>query len=387
MAIKITGTTVINDERKFENIVQFNRFVSKPIINGLDDVSGLELKGNSYQSVYDSDVRDYREFQIDLSTGDFSTPERSNQVNSDSWVINPELNPNTSYKARIRDVSVNAVISNWSEEIEFTTGDASIAQPTISVEGASSSVPQNPTVTTSTFQTTVGTDTHESTDWQVFRVSDNELVFQSLRDTENLESILVTTDLDESEQYEFRARHLGTSSFISTFGSATATTLASFGPTTLGEAYEGGFYMGTISSTHYLVVAPVASGSGSYQWKTESTLTGDTDSSFNGFNNTYPALANTTHPAGNFAAAATIGGYDDWYLPASDELIVLYENGGGTVSDPLPAGEEIASNEHWSSTEFDTSFAETFDFNIGTPNIKSDKTINYCVRVIRRVPI
>jgi len=388
MAIKITGTTVINDERKFENITNVGNLIHKPSILDLVDSGGLTLEGSAYEPLYSSDTRDYREFQIDLDSGDFSNPERTNQIDADSWLISPDLTSNFSYKARIRDVSINGTVSNWSELLRFTVDQTELNVPTVTVEGSPSSVPQNPTISTSAFSDPAGTDTHASTDWRVNRTSDNALVFQSLFDTENLTSItLVDKDLDPGEEYEFSARHRGTSDSISDFGSTTATTLTSFGPTTLGEPYEGGFYMGTIAETQYLIVSPAANGSAYCQWKTELTSTPGTDSTTDGGNNTYPALANTTHPAGNFTATASINGYDDWYLPASEELLELYQNGAGTGSDPLPAGEEMLSNEYWSSTEIDVDSAETFNFSNGAPGTRDLKTDLYYVRAIRRSPI
>jgi len=388
MAIKITGTTVINDERKFENITNVGNLIHKPSILDLVDSGGLTLEGSAFEPLYSTETRDYREFQIDLDSGDFSSPERTNQINDDSWLINPDLTSSISYKARIRDVSINGTVSNWSELLRFTVDQTELNPPTVTVEGSPSSVPQNPTISTSAFSDPDGTDTHASTDWRVNRTSDNALVFQTLFDTENLTSITLTNkDLDQGEEYEFSARHRGTSGSISDFASTTATTLASFGPTTLGEPYEGGFYMGTIAGTQYMIVSPAASGSACCQWKTELTSTPGTDSTIDGGNNTYPALANTTHPAGNFTATASINGYDDWYLPASEELFQLYQNGAGTASDPLPSGDEMLSVEYWSSTEIDADSAETINFSDGIPDTRSLKTNLYNVRAIRRSPI
>jgi hypothetical protein len=313
MAIKITGTTVINDTRGVENIVDINRLIKKPEIisptdGGTDVALNVNIQGSTYSPLYAADTRDYREFQVDLATGDFSTPERSNQIDSDSWSIDPILDPDESYKVRIRDVSVNGTVSEWSEEVAFTSINIFVDEPTVSVEDGPSDVPENPVISTSAFSVTNGSDTHESTDWEVIRTSDSTVVFESLNDTVNLTSITVTTSLDESEEYEFRARHRGTTFGTSSYGSVTATTLASFAPTTLGQSFEGGFYMGTIAAagtTYYLLVAPNATGCACCQWKTSNTSTSGTCSLVDGYANTYPALENSTHPAGNWTATST----------------------------------------------------------------------------------
>jgi len=395
MAIKITGTTVINDARGVENIVDINRLIKKPEItsptDGSTDVAlGVTIQGTPYSPLYAADTRDYREFQVDLQSGDFSTPERSNQVDADSWSIDPNLDPNESYKIRIRDVSVNGTVSEWSDEVAFTSVDTFVDEPTVSVEGGPSDVPENPVISTSAFSVTNGSDTHESTDWEVIRTSDSVTVFESLNDTSNLTSITVTTSLDESTEYEFRARHNGATFGPSSYGSVTATTLASFGPTTLGQSFEGGFYMGTIAAagtTYYLIVAPNATGCACCQWKTSRTSTSGACSDTDGYANTYPALENSTHPAGNWTATRTIGGFSDWYLPAIDELEVFYNNGGGNGSgDPLPSGEDFATDSYWSSTESITTNACCLNFCNGTRNA-GNKAFTIRVRAVRRVPI
>lgn len=395
MAIKITGTTVINDTREIENINDINRFIQKPEITspadgGTDVALDVEIQGTPYSPLYTADTRDYREFQVDLQSGDFSSPERSNQVDSDSWTIDPILDPDESYKIRIRDVSVNGTVSEWSNEVAFTSVNIFVDEPTVSVEDGPSDVPENPTISTSAFSVTNGSDTHESTDWEVIRTSDSVTVFESLNDTSNLTSITVTTSLDESEEYEFRARHRGTTFGTSSYGSVTATTLASFAPEILGESYEGGFYMGTIcaaNTCYYLLVAPNATGCAQCQWKTSQTSTSGTCSLDDGYANTYPALENSTHPAGNWTATRTIGGFSDWYLPAIDELEVFYNNGGGAGSgDPLPSGEDFATDAYWSSTESSSISACYLNFSNGNRS-PLNKGGTRRVRAVRRVPI
>jgi len=125
MAIKVTGTTVINDSQQFENITDFNQIIKKPTITSptdgaTDTDSDPTITGSSYVAFFDS-PRDYREFQIDLATGDFSSPIRTNQVDADSWVVDPSLDPETAHKVRIRDVDLDGNISEFSDVVSFTT--------------------------------------------------------------------------------------------------------------------------------------------------------------------------------------------------------------------------------------------------------------------------
>jgi hypothetical protein len=101
------------------------------------------------------------------------------------------------------------------------------------------------------------------------------------------------------------------------------------GPTTIGQAFGGGFYAGKIAvggggtATHYLIVAPKASGESSGKtWGTVGvTTTGS--SVINGPTNSALEAA-LTCPAAVFCEGLTIGGYSDWYLPAKNEMEVMY---------------------------------------------------------------
>lgn len=111
-------------------------------------------------------------------------------------------------------------------------------------------------------------------------------------------------------------------------------------PTTIGGAYGGGFYGGQInvSGTIYnLVVSPKSTGdypAGSgKRWGPYNTTTG-INSVIDGPTNTtsmvgpwYARTADaTSYEAAYWCATRNIGGYSDWYLPAKNELEVLYYN-------------------------------------------------------------
>ena len=108
--------------------------------------------------------------------------------------------------------------------------------------------------------------------------------------------------------------------------SNSVTTLAI--PATIGQAFAGGYYAGQIGvssvATHYLVVGPVASAQSNEQWKTTNTTTSGTDD-IDGPANT-ALMDDPTHPAAEFCAGLTVGGYSDWYMPAKNELEVNYYN-------------------------------------------------------------
>ena len=168
----------------------------------------------------------------------------------------------------------------------------------------------------------------------------------------------------------------------------------------IGEFYEGGYFAGLIShtadgnATHGLIVAPAASGyngESPLQWKTSTTSTSGTSSTYDGAANT-ANMADASHPAANYCAGLSIGGYSDWYLPAQYEIEIAYYNlkptttsndtnfGGNPYSVPQrgsnytagdPAQTSVAAfqsggaeefnttgfSPHWSSTEINSSDA------------------------------
>jgi hypothetical protein len=110
----------------------------------------------------------------------------------------------------------------------------------------------------------------------------------------------------------------------------------------IGDAYGGGYFAGYIShtadgvATHRLIVAPAATGGSgtgytittNRQWKTASSFTAGTGSTFDGAANTAAIVTAgiNSHPAAKFCTELTIGGLSDWYLPALYELDIAYEN-------------------------------------------------------------
>jgi hypothetical protein len=197
----------------------------------------------------------------------------------------------------------------------------------------------------------------------------------------------------------------------------------------IGSAYGGGFFAGQInvSGTVYnLVVAPKATGESYKTWSLSAVTTGITSVINGPTNSASLAALGASYEAATFCEGLTIGGYSDWYLPAKNELEVLYyflkptttandtvsgSNANAVSPEPVstnytsgsPAqttatgtngfrtGEANAfatiSNEfYWSSTEAAVGLAWVglpFNGNQGTYS----KIVGNYVRAVRRVPI
>ena len=126
-------------------------------------------------------------------------------------------------------VRYNGVVYGSSAWVEVTakTLTVYVKNPTITVEGTIDKVPKNPTISGSTFSVMNGTDTHEATDYQVVRVSDGVVVWESLENTVNKTSIR-TGDLVKSTAYIFKMRYKGTTYGYSQWVQVTGTTKAVF---------------------------------------------------------------------------------------------------------------------------------------------------------------
>jgi len=148
---------------------------------------------------------------------------------------------------------------------------------------------------------------------------------------------------------------------------------------------------------NYLVV-DITDLSTSEVWSNiNSTLIGPTaQSTWNGSGNTSAIInqAGATTGAAFLCNASTNGGKNDWYLPAIDELNLLWQNrfnvnktlSGNSSYGTIIGATLILYNFYWSSTEFDNSIAWRFLFNSGgsAGNFKSNQ---HYVRAVRKFSI
>jgi len=133
---------------------------------------------------------------------------------------------------------------------------------------------------------------------------------------------------------------------------------------TIGEPLGGGFYAGDIEiegQWYKLIIADVSAditGANS-RWKTTNTSTAGTDHLTDGVANTSAMIAAgiSLHPAANHCVNYEGGGYTDWYMPAKDELNVIYQNLGYNRPNCPPdfqsGGPQAFENAYyWTSTQY-----------------------------------
>lgn len=253
--------------------------------------------------------------------------------------------------------------------------------PTVTVVGSPSSVLESPLLSTSAFSITGRSDTHYSTDWEVRKSSDDTLIWSSTNNTTNKTSITVDSgNLVVSTSYKFRARHKGTTYGYGDWGETTATTNVYF----IGDALGGGYYMGQQSGYH-LICPPDTGQHTSRQWKQTGSGTAGTTSTTDGAANTAAMVTAGIHlhPAGQFCVNLTIGGYSDWYLPAKDEMNLLFTH---RVALAATGFITLAAQYYFNSTEFSSTYAWRQSLSTGAMQGYGKIYASY-VRAIRRIAV
>ena len=199
----------------------------------------MEFAGEAYANAFEQDARSYREWQYTTTDDTDWRNAKSFKANADGFALNyaSRLAPNTSYKVRARDVSQWNTYGNWSLNVMFTTGeDVGINTPGIlSISGPDTmNVPQNPQIQASVFSTTSGRDTHYATQWQIRRLDNFEVVYDSGETRNSLTILNVPRELngksvlEENTSYEVSVRYKGATYGWSDWGSATFTTAPRF---------------------------------------------------------------------------------------------------------------------------------------------------------------
>jgi hypothetical protein len=451
MAIKIQGTDVINDTRELKNITNADNIIKQPTNQSpTDGATGigssslsLTLSASAYNDLFGgqtsatfqvSDASDFLNLIVNETVSGSSI---NSYTISDITSI---LTESSDYYFRVKYTDTNSNESLFSEPTSFTIAAAfvSVDPPTVtSPSDGAADVGEEPTIASSSFSTTGTSDTHASTDWQIASDSSfNTIVFESLNDTSNLVSLTVPEgNLSTSTTYYIRVRHtganIGDSGYSNTVSFTTASEFLPAGwPGEIGTPYEGGYFAGQIidrsirqaGKLYNLVVAPRSSGEKSNAvWADGSADGSNTGADFdtNGPANTNLLTTNYTDTeAALFCDFLGAGGYN-WYMPAKNELEVLYyylkpttdsnDTGGGanpdavspepintnySSSDPSQTSatifqdgnsEALSSNVYWSSTEYDANKAWCMYFHTGQQDSIIKNYNLFSVRAVRRV--
>ena len=161
------------------------------------------------------------------------------------------------------------------------------------------------------------------------------------------------------------------------------------GPPAIGQAYGGGYYLGNITvpsgadaGTYAVIISEDAGEAPStLRWKPTGTTTAGTTSLVNGLANTLAMIAAGSHPAAAACDSYAGGGFNDWYLPAKDELNLAWTNRAALT------GITMQSALYWSSSESGAATAWCQVPTNGSQFGAQSKTALYRVRPVRRILI
>jgi hypothetical protein len=154
-------------------------------------------------------------------------------TNLTAWTIPAGLTPSTTYYLRARYRSASGVVSTYSAATSFTTSAMATANtPTLTAPAAGALAENPPTLTTSAFGVSVGSDTHQMTTWQIARdAAFADIAASSIGDTANLTTWAPSTALAAGGTYYLRARHKAAAAGWSAY-SATVTVQTAAAPQT-----------------------------------------------------------------------------------------------------------------------------------------------------------
>ena len=206
---------------------------SAPVNNDTNLSLTPTLTAGDFATIVVGEQRKYREFQLtSANSPNWNSPIFTTQVNANSCTVTPELEIETKYLWRCRDVSQHDIKSAWSDSWAFTTREAvTVAQPVVSVTGGTTDVRETPTFTTSAFATEPSEweDTHKSTSWYLLDASNDAEIWKSENDTNNLTSLTLAAGiLEQGESYKMRAVHTGQQYGNSAAGEVQFTTALKF---------------------------------------------------------------------------------------------------------------------------------------------------------------
>lgn len=158
-------------------------------------------------------------------------------------------------------------------------------------------------------------------------------------------------------------------------------------PTVIGQASHGGYYIGDITvadggaddGTYAVIMGGLAS-QATLAWKNPRSTTVGANSNTNGFANSLAMQAAdpAIHFAGMYCLNYLSENYDDWYLPAKDELQLAWTNRVNLAELAMEA------QWYWSSTDYSSDAAWRQIFNDGGSS-SGTKSSTYRVRPTRRI--
>ena len=155
----------------------------------------ITITGSGYENVFPTDARKHRIFELSKAP-DFGTKLETKEADADSMKFDTQLDAQTKYYARIKDVSQKEYRSNWSPVVGFRTGDVTHANtPVITLKGFADSptdIGSGLTIEGGAYSVSdSSSDTHKATSWSIRLKNGRANVWESLNDETHKTSIEV----------------------------------------------------------------------------------------------------------------------------------------------------------------------------------------------------
>ena len=151
------------------------------------------------------------------------------------------------------------------------------------------------------------------------------------------------------------------------------------------------------NTQNYLVVSIANQGSIGWSNITATAIGASASSTWDGLSNSNAIIGQSgfTNGAAKLCLDLVSLGIDDWYLPSTDELSLLWHNrfnmnktlSGNSTAGPIAGAGELGAPAYWSSTEVGTPTAYSFGFLGGYANSVSGKSEQNQTRAIRKFTI
>lgn len=269
--------------------------------------------------------------------------------------------PSSTFYWRVRYQDDENVWSDWSEVTTFSTSAVSVVKPAITSPAYDSNTQtEMPTFTSGAFSVVGGSDTHQSSDWEVWTGPNGtgSRAYSLTGSTTAKTSMTVPKQtLAQNTKYYVRVRYRGTQYGYSPWSDdLRVNSVWPLRPTVIGEVFGGGYWGGDIvlsDGTYAIIVAPKASGERS------GALTNDTSQRNN--YSLIDSVANTNalplEQTVAWVKSLTIGGFSDWTIPAANVMTKLWENlrpslAAAPVAFKTGGAEAFQPNYYWTSTGY-----------------------------------
>jgi len=170
---------------------------------------------------------------------------------------------------------------------------------------------------------------------------------------------------------------------INSYGGGGGDTTAKY----VGQLFGGGIVCYVDHTGHHGLICSLVDLTNSIQWNPSTGINNGSFSTWNGLANTNALLP--VSPAAQLCASYVnlnygTGVFDDWYLPALDQVATIYRARYtlNKLIDGVSGYDVLSNNTYWTSTEITNFMAWGFSFSYGNSNANT-KSNYYYLRAIR----